>query len=476
MVGQQAVCTDADEGFADEPVHCLADEGAGGIFVIRLQGIAQVLGQTGFEVLALTRTVIGMHQVRLCFFTDVKDAGSFVLRRKSGGARRCLACRRRCACSRCVSNGGCGAGQVGGIFKCGETDDAPAELCAFKMFDQDVKAGVAREDTDEGIFVLGGDLSEIVSEVEIKRVFAGFGDTDEVDVLPKAAQGFAQFDGQVFLLVFAKEEPDVAVIGVKGVQLGGVGLGVFEVNEDVLHMRSFAGRCTVLLLDELQQLRELVNKVIGAGCWVVVQAADVGVAEGNSGDGAACRFAGEDVVSGITDHEHLRRGDAERFGSGDKRQRCGFFFGQGVAAVDEGEVFGDMKVGEEATGEGFVFVGDDGERQLACTQGGESRGDAIVEAACHAEVVAVVIGEVLVGGGVLRSGGITLARIKQETVHEARDAIANVAFNAGNGQRGKPTGNAGGVGGGGKVGQGIAEGAIEIEGKGVDGHGVLRWV
>ena len=61
-------------------------------------------------------------------------------------------------------------------------------------------------------------------------------------------------------------------------------------------------------------------------------------------------------------------------------------------------------------------------------------------------------------------------------MHEARDAIANVAFNAGNGQRGKPTGNAGGVSGGGKVGQGIAEGAVKIEGKGVDGHGVLRWV
>ena len=155
MVGQQAVCTDADEGFADEPVHCLADEGAGGIFVIRLQGIAQVLGQTGFEVLALTRTVIGMHQVRLCFFTDVEDA-------------------------------------------------------------------------DKGVVVLGGDLSEVVGEVEVKRVFAGFGDADEVDVLPKAARGSVQFDGQVFLLVFAKEEPDVAVIGVKGVQLGGVGLGVLK--------------------------------------------------------------------------------------------------------------------------------------------------------------------------------------------------------------------------------------------------------
>ena len=95
-------------------------------------------------------------------------------------------------------------------------------------------------------------------------------------------------------------------------------------------------------------MRELVDEVIGAGRWVVVQAAGIGVAESNSGDGATCRFAGKDVVGGITDHEHLRRGDAERFGSGDKRQRCGFFFGQGIAAVDEGEVFGDMKVGEEA--------------------------------------------------------------------------------------------------------------------------------
>ncbi len=223
-------------------------------------------------------------------------------------------------------------------------------------------------------------------------------------------------------------------------------------------------------------MRELVDEVIGAGCWVVVQAADVGVAEGNSGDGAACRFGGKNVVGGITDHEHMRRGDPKRFSSGKKRQRCGFFFGQGVAAVDEGEVFGDMKVGEEATSEGFVFVGDDGERQLACAQGGEGRSDAIVEATCHAEVVAVVVGEVLVGGGVLRRGGITLARIEQETVHEARNAVADVAFNAGNRQRGKPTGNAGGVGGGGKVGQGVAEGAVKIEGKGVDGHGVLRWV
>ena len=96
-------------------------------------------------------------------------------------------------------------------------------------------------------------------------------------------------------------------------------------------------------------------------------------------------------------------------------------------------MFGDMEVGEEATGESFVFVGDDGERQLACTQGGEGRGDAIVEATCHAEVVTVVIGEVLVGGGVLRSGGVALARIEQETVHEARNAVADVAFNAGGG-------------------------------------------
>lgn len=107
-------------------------------------------------------------------------------------------------------------------------------LAAFHVFDQYVKAGITREDANNRVFVLLTDFAKVVGKVEIECIFAGFGDTDDMGIFAKTAEGFTEFYGQCFL-GFADKEPDMALAFVQCGELRRVWLDVFVIYQDVLH-------------------------------------------------------------------------------------------------------------------------------------------------------------------------------------------------------------------------------------------------
>ena len=84
----------------------------------------------------------------------------------------------------------------------------------------------------------------------------------------------------------------------------------------------------------------------------------------------------------------------------------------------------------------------------------------------------IVGGEIAIDFGVCggRRVGVAIAAVGEDAMHQARDAVADIAFDGGIRQRRQPHVGAAGVGGGDEVGQGVAEGAVEIKGDGADGH------
>ena len=143
-----------------------------------------------------------------------------------------------------------------------------------------------------------------------------------------------------------------------------------------------------------------------------------------------------------------------------QRLGAGFFFGQGVAADDDAEIAVQLQGFEQLHSEDFVFVGDDGKRDAQRLQQRQARFGFGVGAGAVGDVVGIVSDK----GGVallpLRFGGGALWVVGEGAVHQHANAVAHIALHGGIGQGCHAQRLAHGVGGGGKVGDGIAECAV----------------
>ena len=102
--------------------------------------------------------------------------------------------------------------------------------------------------------------------------------------------------------------------------------------------------------------------------------------------------------------------------------------GQGVAAVNGGEVFDDAVVFEDFSGMSFDFIGDKGNADVAFLQGGKGFFDLWIESGAVGEMFAVV-GD-MDGKGFFNAGFVCAIKIRGEgAVHEMGDAVADEGFN-----------------------------------------------
>lgn len=222
------------------------------------------------------------------------------------------------------------------------------------------------------------------------------------------------------------------------------------------------------------------DQPIGLGGGVLRELGHVAVAEGYAHAQAAGGFGGENIVGGVAHHQHIGGGGAEHFGGVQQRQRAGFFFGQAVAAEYQAEIVGQVQLLEQLGCQHFVFVGNHRQRNAQRSEQSQAGFGFGVGAGEHAQVFAVVADKE--SKRLLPAAWLclTVAAVGENAVDKAGDAVADIVCYGVFGQRRQTHVLAGGVGGSGKVGHGIAERAVQIKGNGLNmfdggyGHGGLQ--